>query len=381
MTQLPHGLVIGKFYPPTLGHHHLIRIAAANVQRLTVVCMASAAESIALADRVAWLRAEHATDTNVTVVGIQCDAPVDYGDETVWAAQVALMRAALATVTPVPVHAVFSSEEYGAQLASWLEAKHVPVDADRTAVPISGTAVRADLAAGWAWLAPATRAGLTTRVVFVGAESTGTTTISRLLAQHYRARGGAWAGTRWVDEYGRDFTTIKWGRDRAARPGLALEDLEWTADDFDAIATEQTRREDAAAAAGSPLLVCDTDAFATAVWERRYLGQRARSGQPWAAALPRRAVYLVTDHYGVPWVDDGLREGDHAVRAAMTGWFTEALTRAGQSWVLLTGTLEQRLSLAIRTTDLLLERAATFAAPLAPADGPGPAPADGQRGR
>jgi nicotinamide riboside kinase len=190
-----------------------------------------------------------------------------------------------------------------------------------------------------------------------------------------------WAGTGWVGEYGRDYTAIKWARDRAARAELALDDLEWTAEDFDAVATEQTRRENDAAAAGSPLLICDTDAFATAVWERRYLGPRARSSQPWTAALPRRAVYLVTDHYGVPWVDDGLREGDQAVRAAMTGWFTEALTRAGESWVLLTGTLEERLSLAIRTTDLLLQRAATFAAPLAPASGPGLAAADRQDSR
>lgn len=381
MTTLRHGLVIGKFYPPTLGHHHLIRTAAASVERLTVVCMASAAETIRLADRVAWLRAEHAADANVTVVGIRCDAPTDYGDETVWAAQVALMRAAVATVTSVPVDAVFSSEGYGTQLASWFDAKHVPVDADRTAVPISGTAVRADLATGWAWLAPTTRAGLTTRVVLVGAESTGTTTISRLLTEHYRARGGVWASTGWVGEYGRDYTSIKWARERTARPSLALDDLEWTADDFDAVATEQTRRENAAAAAGSPLLVCDTDAFATAVWERRYLGPRARCGQPWAGALPRRAVYLVTDHHGVPWVDDGLREGDQAFRTAMTGWFTEALTRAGQSWVLLTGTVEQRLSLAIRTTDQLLQRAGTFAAPLQPAGGPAPVAAYRQDSR
>ena len=381
MTTLRHGLVIGKFYPPTLGHHHLIRTAAAGVERLTVVCMASAAETIPLTDRVGWLRAEHAADAAVTVVGIRCDAPTDYEDKTVWAAQVALIRAAVATVTAVPVDAVFSSEGYGAQLALWFDAKHLPVDADRTAVPISGTAVRADLAAGWAWLAPATRAGLTTRVVLVGAESTGTTTISRLLAEHYRARAGVWAGTRWVGEYGREYTTIKWECDRTAKPNLALDDLEWTADDFDAVATEQTRRENVAAAAGSPLLICDTDALATAVWERRYLGPRARSGQPWTADVSRRAVYLVTDHHGVPWVDDGLREGDQAVRAAMTGWFTEALTRAGESWVLLTGTVEQRLSLTIRTTDLLLERAATFAAPLEPASGLDPAGADRQDSR
>lgn len=76
--------------------------------------------------------------------------------------------------------------------------------------------------------------------------------------------------------------------------------------------------------------------------------------------MPPRAVYLVTDHDGVPWRGDGMREGDLAVRAAMTGWFIDALTAAGHSWVLLTGTLEQRLHIAIRTIDPLLKSRARF---------------------
>ncbi len=126
-------------------------------------------------------------------------------------------------------------------------------------------------------------------------------------------------------------------------------------------AAEQTRRENEAAAAGSPLVVCDTDAFATSVWERRYLGGRARGLQPWATtALPRHDVYLLTSHEGVPWHDDGLREGDLTVRAAMTGWFAGALTAAGHSWVLLTGSIEDRLALAVRVTDQVLQRRARF---------------------
>ncbi|ASW55424.1 AAA family ATPase [Plantactinospora sp. KBS50] len=380
MRTYRHGLVIGKFYPPTLGHHHLIRTAAARADRVTVVCMASAVESIPLADRVDWLRAEHAADPAVTVVGVRCDAPVDLTDGTVWAAQVASMRAAVGTATDLPVDAVFTGEAYGRELADRLRADHVPVDPGRTSVPVSGTAVRADLAGGWDLLAPATRAGLATRVVLVGAESTGTTTISRLLADHYRDLGGVWARTGWVGEYGREYTELKWARDRRDQPDLALDDLRWGPEDFDAVATGQIRREEAAARAGSPLLVCDTDAFATAVWERRYLGPRARAGQPWAAGAARRAVYLVTDHDGVAWVDDGLREGDQQVRAAMTGWFTDALTRAGASWVLLTGDVGQRLALAVRTTDLLLRRAATFAPPIPETTHPGPRSRTATRG-
>ncbi|WP_445166982.1 AAA family ATPase [Mycolicibacterium sp. Dal123E01] len=354
MTRYQHGLLIGKFYPPHRGHHEAVRAAAGGCDRVTVLVMASAAETVPLADRVAWLRAEHA-DEGVRIIGIRCDAPLDVTDQRVWAAQVALMQAALRQAgEPVSVDAVFTGERYGAELARWLDAQHVPMERGG----LSGTAVRRDLAARWTDLAPATRAGLVTRIVVVGAESTGTTTLSRQLAQHYAARGGSWALTQCVEEYGREYTQLKWD----GVPSAPLRDLVWTAADFDAIGPEQTRREEAAAAAGSPVLICDTDAFATAVWERRYLGAAARIGQPWTH-VPPRAVYLVTDHNGVDWHEDGMREGDLQIREAMTGWFIEALTAAGHSWVLLTGSLSERVDVAIRTINPLLAQRARFGEP------------------
>jgi hypothetical protein len=64
-----------------------------------------------------------------------------------------------------------------------------------------------------------------------------------------------------------------------------------------------------------------------------------------------RPVYLVTDHIDVPFVQDGLRDGEH-IRADMTRWFLDALTVTGRSWVLLTGSLDDRVDLAVadRTT-------------------------------
>ena len=150
----------------------------------------------------------------------------------------------------------------------------------------------------------------------------------------------------------------------------ALDEMVWNRDDFDRVATEQTAAEERAARAGSPVLICDTDAFATSIWERRYLGAQARTKPAWSQSplLPARQLYLLTDHHGVPWFDDGLREGDLAIRAAMTRWFADALTEAGHSWVLLTGTLSQRVALAVRTVDQMLGYRTSFGAPLT---GPG----------
>lgn len=138
-----------------------------------------------------------------------------------------------------------------------------------------------------------------------------------------------------------------------------MDDLTWTGDDFARIAAEQARQEEAAAATGSPVLICDTDAVATTVWERRYLG--AAGGH--AVASERPALYLLTDHTGVPFVQDGIRDGEH-LRAEMTGWFEDTLTATGRSWVLLTGTLDDRVALAMRVVDAALTRRATFGAPM-----------------
>lgn len=376
MGRYAHGLVIGKFYPPHLGHQHVIARAADRCEEVTVLVMAARRETISLGDRMAWLREAFASQRAIAVSGVTCDAPVDYGDRAVWAAQVAVMRAALARDGRPPVNAVFSSESYGRELADWLWADQVAVDVGRTAVPISASKIRADLHGTWDMLIPSAQVGLATRVVVLGAESTGTTTVAGLLAEHYRSRGGAFGRTPCVSEYGRDYTIIKWDAARAAAraiglPEPSLDEITWDSGDFDVVGREQTRMEnEAARSSTAPLVVCDTDAFATSVWERRYLGDAARDLQPWATSeLPFHDLHLLTSHEGVPWHDDGLREGDLEIRAAMTGWFAAALTRAGHSWVLLTGSLEDRLRLAIRSVDLALEDTASFGASITQASG------------
>ncbi|MEX3770799.1 transcriptional regulator, partial [Mycolicibacterium fortuitum] len=77
MSEFGHGLFIGKFYPPHRGHHAAVTVAADRCDRVSVLVMAAAPETVPLADRVAWLRATHAAQSNVTVAGIPCDAPLD----------------------------------------------------------------------------------------------------------------------------------------------------------------------------------------------------------------------------------------------------------------------------------------------------------------
>src|SRR5581483_5411792 len=194
MSTFQHGLVIGKFYPPHAGHHFLIRSAAESCARVTVVVMAADVESIPLAARVDWIRRAHGERSGVAVVGVRDNLAVDYESESAWLGHVALMREAIAGgphgLAGVEVDAVFTSEAYGAELARRFDAADVRLDALRATHAVSGTKVRADPVAAWDALEPPVRGWFAKRVVVVGAESSGTTTLSLDLAHALRKRRG-----------------------------------------------------------------------------------------------------------------------------------------------------------------------------------------------
>ncbi len=332
-----HGLVLGKFYPPHAGHHHLIRTALRACDRVTVEVLASQVESISLADRLAWLREDHPT---ARVVGGTDEAEVDYDSPAAWDAHLIPIRALL----DEPVDAVFTSDPYGAELARRLDAHWVQFDPGRTDNQVSGTAVRGDLAGHWHELSAATRAGLAVRVVVLGAESTGSTTLAEDLAARF--------GAAWVPEYGREHTFTRDG-------GLAEP---WRPDEFDLIVDRQIAWEDAALRRTPvPLLVCDTDVLATALWHERYVGtpaprilQRAAEHQP--------ALYLLTGDE-IPWVDDGSRDGEH-IRHAMQQRFREALAAQPVPWVEVRGTPAERLARAVPLVEQVVAQRTRFAPPL-----------------
>jgi len=366
-----HGLVIGKFYPPHAGHHFLIDAAADSCRRVTVVVMAADVESIPLAARVAWLREAYPhTQSAVEVIGIIDNLEVDYEDEQAWAGHVALMRQAIedSRHAALPIDAVVTSEPYGAELARRFDAADVRIDQTRAIVAISATKVRADPVAHWAMIEPPVRAWLARRVVVLGAESTGTTTLSLDLADALRARGGAHALTGWVPEYGRTLTVVKLAVARAqagrtGRPEPGIFDLEWHDEDFALVTRRQTADEDRTARRGGPVLVCDTDALATTVWQERYMGAVTPEVQAEAAGMPPRSLYILTSDDGVPFEDDGLRDGEH-LRSWMTGRFRDVLALQNVPWIEVRGNREERLRHALAAVDAILASGWELADPL-----------------
>jgi HTH-type transcriptional regulator, transcriptional repressor of NAD biosynthesis genes len=310
-----HGVVIGKFLPPHRGHRFLIETALSRCERVTVIVCGKPADPIPPDLRAAWLR-ELLPEAEVMLI----DDRYDENDSRIWAENT------IGWLGRAP-DAVFTSEDYGDRYAAHLGCVHVMVDQARLAIPCSGTAVRADPFAMWDFIDPPVRGWFARRVVIVGAESTGTTTLAMDLAAALR--------TNWVAEYGREYSARK----------QAAGDSVWHSDEFLEIAREQTRREDLAAREANRVLVGDTNAFATVLWHRRYMGTDDNRLTDFANTC-RADLYLLTGNE-IPFVQDGLRDGEH-LRHDMHRWFEEAMEKQEVPWRLVRGSRDERVAHALR---------------------------------
>ena len=103
------------------------------------------------------------------------------------------------------------------------------------------------------------------------------------------------------------------------------------------------------------------------MWEERYLGSVSPDVSAAARDAAQRAdLYLLTSDDDVPFVDDGMRDGEH-LRAWMSGRFRAELRSAGVACVELTGSYRQRLTDAMAACDALVAGGWWFAEPLRPA--------------
>jgi HTH-type transcriptional regulator, transcriptional repressor of NAD biosynthesis genes len=321
------GFIVGKFYPPHRGHKHLIDVARAQVDHLIVMIAHHPSQRIPGEVRAAWLREIH-PDCDLRLVPDELE-----DDSQQWAD---FTRAYLGFAPDV----VFSSEDYGPRFAALMGSRHVMVDRPRAAVPISATRIRQDPLAHLAMLEPCVRAWFVLRVVMIGAESTGKTTLTEALAAHF--------GTSCVLEYGREH----WERKVA---GLTMTDPlpSWSSEEFVAIATEQQRREDLAARSANRVLFCDTNAFATGTWHERYYGTRDPRVDL-IGARDRVDLYVLTAP-DVPFVQDGFRDGEQ-IRTWMHERFAAQLTAQHAPHLLLDGPHQGRLARAVAAVTQLIDR-------------------------
>lgn len=162
------------------------------------------------------------------------------------------------------------------------------------------------------------------KIVVIGPESTGKSTLSEALAQALN--------TVWVPEY--------------ARAYLQENGLSYEEHDLLQIAKGQLQSEDKLLQRANKRLICDTDLYVIKVWSEHKYGRC----HPWILeqiAARKYDLYLLTD-IDIIWQDDPMREhGDTAMRQYFYKIYQDIVMQSGVPWIGASGAHEQRLKQAM----------------------------------
>jgi NadR type nicotinamide-nucleotide adenylyltransferase len=168
------------------------------------------------------------------------------------------------------------------------------------------------------------------KVAITGPESTGKSTISEKLAQHYN--------TIWVPEYARSY----------------VGNLEhaYTLEDIEAIAAGQLALEQQLLPKANGIIFSDTDLLVLKIWSEHAFGHCP----DWILQKLKQQDYNLYLLMGVdlPWEPDPQREHPH-LRQFFYNWYKRELQALGVPFAEITGQQEARFDMARRQVDKLLQ--------------------------
>ncbi|UYQ92902.1 ATP-binding protein [Chitinophaga horti] len=169
------------------------------------------------------------------------------------------------------------------------------------------------------------------KVVVIGPESTGKSTLSDMLARHYN--------TVWVPEFARGYI------DNLPRP--------YEKDDLLRIAQGQLATEDKLAADVSDVLICDTDLHVIKVWSEAKYGDCDPKIMQLIAARSYD-LYLLT-YIDIEWEHDPQREHpEPEERKYFYQVYRDIVINSGVPWVDICGGYDERLQKAIKAVDKVI---------------------------
>lgn len=177
------------------------------------------------------------------------------------------------------------------------------------------------------------------KIVIIGPESTGKSTLCQQLSDHF--------GTRWVPEYAREY--------------LLQHGAGYTFDDLLTIAHGQLHLEDEYAAAlrksstpAGPLFI-DTDMYVMKVW-CEFVYQRCHQ---WILdqIVDRKYDLYLFCNIDLPWAPDDLREyPDLESRQRLYHIYKDIMINQSVDWVDISGNYERRRSTAVDAVEKLIRK-------------------------
>lgn len=338
------GMLGGKFYPvPHQGHVFAMTVASTMVDELHVIVSYdenfeketlskdSKTPHIDYRQRVRWWKQITKDMPHVKVHAVE---ETNDGTFESWKKGAEGIHEAIGK----PITHVFSSEKSYTGFFSKLYpgVAHYIIDASRHKYPISGTKIRKEgIMKNWDMLPEVVRRHFVRRVVIVGEESTGKSTLVKNLATLY--------DTNYVEEHGRTFYE-------------EMNSYETFEEDFSKIAYRQKYFEEEGLKHANRLLFIDTEALTTMRFLHMYHGQTKETRMLVGIGKIQQYDLVLFLESDVKWVDDGTRiYKNQEERIEGSNSLKELLTQFGVRYETITGDYRVRLGESTRHIDNLIQ--------------------------
>lgn len=332
------GFIGGKFLPLHLGHVYAITTAATLVDKLYVVlshsnkrdrelCRRDGVKYMPPQQRMSWL-AQLAKDLpHVKPIAVEDE----YGDADYdWERGARDIKQAI----PESIDYVFGSEESYRPLFEKLypTADYVIIDSARKRVPVSATMLRKDIYTHWEFLPDIVKPFFVKKVVVVGTESCGKSTLINNLALLYN--------TQQVKEFGREVCADAGGAEYLA------------SDMYPYIAYGHKMREYEAMKRANKLVFVDTEALVTKYYGELYANVSTKVFDE-IARLQDYDLWLFLEP-DVAWVADGQRlHGQDQQRQENNKVLKFILKEQKINYVSISGNYNERFTASLKEVDAL----------------------------
>lgn len=322
-----HGLVVGKFCPLHKGHEEILNLATSRCENLFIISYTKPEfTGCGPEKRLQWLKALYPT-AKILVLDDDlskeiCGQPIPHNDDDEIKHRDYCARLCRDYFKKTP-DVIFTCETYGDGFASYLTdffktpIKHIMFGPQRAQDGISGTTLRDDIHGHKKYISPIVYADFIKTVCFLGAESTGKSTLSSLCAKNYQ--------TSYVDEFGRTLWEEKNG------------DLIF--DDMLTISRAHINAEQQALLSANKFLFVDTSPLTTLLYSLHMFGK----AEPELYDFAQRQydeVFLCSPDF--PLVQDGTRQ-DESFRKSQHECYLQELNTRRIPYTLLQGPIEDRL--------------------------------------
>ncbi len=310
------GLTLGKYAPLHKGHQYVIETALKEMDELFVIIYDTPLISIPLSVRAGWIKTLY---PKVKVIEARNSPSENMPLAEYEKAEEEFIKKLL---NGQPITHFYCSEYYGGHISRALNAVDRRVDENRETVPIAATKIRENLFGNRQFISEVVYRDLIQKIVFMGAPSTGKTTLASALAKDLN--------TVWMPEYGREYWT-----EHQVNRRIGLEE-------FITIAKTHMEREDSLIMEANKYFFVDTNAITTYMFSLDYHGKALPEMSQLARQCQSRYDLFFLCEDDIPYDDTWDRSGEQK-RGVFHRQIIADLEKRQIPFIRLRGSLKQRM--------------------------------------